>query len=101
MTDQFTNQRGLAAAHRVQTGGFSVWGSEIWDAVCYIGASGETFHASEVAEAFAPQHLAPRTARSYVYAFLAYAMTVPEEFSGRASRVTRCGKAYRLVDAGE
>lgn len=109
MTHSFqpwTDPRGLAAAKSAMTtGDYTVkrHGPDIWDMVCYLGCTGEGFRPREIATRYArEQHLAPKTAKQYVNAFIAYCLAAPDEFSGPASRLVRVRRGfYRLEDNPE
>lgn len=96
----FTTPRGLARARRANSSGFGPWGETIWDTLTYLGADGEYFTMPQIIDHLrtsAPD-LKPDTARRYVLAFIAYTKACPTEFSGPASRLTRVGREWTMLD---
>src|SRR6266487_930086 len=83
ITDMFRNPVGLAAARRCNSGAMGAWADEIWDSICFIGCDGNPFHTSDVARLVhnnAEGAITLNTAQKYVFAFIAYAKAVPEDF---------------------
>jgi len=102
----WNNPDGLAAARRMNTGGFGAWGDEIWDTMCFLGCHGQHFTQAAVIETFiktCQPAITYDTARRYVGAFFAYVLATPQsEFSGPASRLVRCPRrTYVLLDNPE
>lgn len=96
----FTSPQGLARARRASSSGFGPWGETIWDTLTYLGASGEYFITPQIIDHFraSAPHLKPYTALRYVLAFVAYTKACPAEFSGPASRLTRVGRKWIMLD---
>lgn len=103
---QWNDPAGLRAAARGQLGGdraLQNHGDDIWEIITYIGAEGEEFTLDDVVTQLCKDKgLAKRTAYNYTMSFLAYARTVPDQFSGPKSKLTRARRGvYYLADNPE
>lgn len=97
----WNNPIGLERANHVISGGAGAvqhYGDEIWDMITFHY---EGFHVRTIMEGLLKDHkLAEKTAYCYVLAFINYALAVPEQFTGEASRMYKVRNGwYKLIDA--
>jgi hypothetical protein len=72
-------------------------GSEIWDTICYLGCTGETFETKDVQRMLVQHGFKPKTAALYFNRFVRWANANPDKFSGPASKLVRISfGVYRL-----
>lgn len=100
------NPKGLAVANAAYGSHYTNKDriTAVWDAVCYLGCTGETFTKKAVAQALVKiDGWAQKTAELYTAWFFKYAQAAPEDFFGPASRLEKVMTRgdYRLTDGPE